>query len=591
MLWSSSPTTNGAAPNDTSSTSRSCARLRSWYSSTSTCGYRRRYASATRGPLVTDQRRIAELPHELPREDPPLGAAHDSEPCGHPDAPAVRAQPAQRDRMHRAHRMRVRPGEVLDALAHLLGGTIGEGHDQNGRWVHSRGHEPPESLGDDRGLAGARSSDDPDRRRAQRGGFALTRIQARHAGVERPMRTRRMRTRRPRSMPLSRAITVSASNRSWCASAGLDVVTISTPDLSSTASQSRAGSGPISMRKATATRMPRSRPPPGWRRTTVGRILPSLSTGFNSPRIHAPYACTRDEIRRKRTHLGRRDDDLPLARHSAQKCRAPLGVQLRQDVVQQEHWPFTGAPGDERRLGELEAHHRGPLLPLGGVASSVTPVELDEQVVVMRTDRCRPPTQVVAKRLFHSISEVLRGSDVGDFEPFAGRDFSVAFCRVRPQLLDRPGTRAGYVRAVGHELGVPRFQHARRLLAGGDPLEQAFALLEHPPEGGQVARVARLDLHEHLVEEAPALLGPRLDQAEVVGPEERHPEMARQVVDKPADTVDLDDAPYAFAFSVQRDRHLEPATRRLHLGVDAGSGRDRSEQLLVAPRAWRRGQR
>src|SRR6266852_5910831 len=137
MLWSSSPTTKGAPPYDTSSTSRSWARLRSWYSSTSTCGNRRRYASATRGslesialgvvrglrplmeppqrdqlllqalehlkcrrhqvvgPLIPDQRRVAELPHELPREDPPGRAADDPESGGHPHAPAVGAQPAQ----------------------------------------------------------------------------------------------------------------------------------------------------------------------------------------------------------------------------------------------------------------------------------------------------------------------------------------------------------------------------------------------------------------------------------------------------------------------------------------------------------------
>ena len=67
--------------------------------------------------------------------------------------------------------------------------------------------------------------------------------------------------------------------------------------------------------------------------------------------------------------------------------------------------------------------------------------------------------------------------------------------------------------------------------------------------------------------------------------------MARQVEATAADTVDLDDAPHSFAFSLQGDRHLEPATRRLHLGVDAGSRRHGSEQLLVAPGARRRGQR
>ena len=233
--------------------------------------------------LITYQRRVAELPHELAREDPPFGAADDPEPCRNSHPPAVRAQPSQRDRMDGAHRRRVDTGKVLDALAHLPGGAIGEGHHQDRRGVCSRGHETPVSLGDDGRLAGAGAGDDTDRHIAQCRGFALRCVKARHVGVDRPMRTRRVRTRRPRSMPLRRAITVSASSRSWCASAGLDVVTVKTPDLSSTASHSWAGSVPITVRKATDTRMPRSRPPSGWRRITAARILPSLSTGFNSP--------------------------------------------------------------------------------------------------------------------------------------------------------------------------------------------------------------------------------------------------------------------------------------------------------------------
>ncbi len=115
-------------------------------------------------PLIPDQRRVAELPHELSGEDPPVRAAHDPEAGGHADAPAVRAKPAQRDRMHRPHRGHIRAGKVLDALPHLLRRAIGEGHDQDRRGVSSRRQQPPESLGDDGGLTGAGAGDDPPRR-------------------------------------------------------------------------------------------------------------------------------------------------------------------------------------------------------------------------------------------------------------------------------------------------------------------------------------------------------------------------------------------------------------------------------------------
>src|SRR2546430_8155853 len=50
------------------------------------------------------------------------------------------------------------------------------------------------------------------------------------------------------------------------------------PARSSTSSHRWATSGPSSTRKAAATRPPRRRAPPGWRRMTLGRILPNLST-------------------------------------------------------------------------------------------------------------------------------------------------------------------------------------------------------------------------------------------------------------------------------------------------------------------------
>ena len=67
--------------------------------------------------------------------------------------------------------------------------------------------------------------------------------------------------------------------------------------------------------------------------------------------------------------------------------------------------------------------------------------------------------------------------------------------------------------------------------------------------------------------------------------------MPGQVEAAAADAVDLDHAPHPLPFSVQRDRHLETAPGGLHLGVDPGGRGDRPEQLQIAPRARRRGQR
>src|ERR1700681_2862140 len=97
---------------------------------------------------------------------------------------------------------------------------------------------------------------------------------------------------------------------------------ISTPALSSTSSQSPAGSGPIMALHSAATRVPSMRPPPGCRRRTVGRILPSLSTGLDRARGDGPDPRLVHEIGRKRARLGGGDDHLPLARHLAQEGAA-----------------------------------------------------------------------------------------------------------------------------------------------------------------------------------------------------------------------------------------------------------------------------
>ena len=80
--------------------------------------------------------------------------------------------------------------------------------------------------------------------------------------------------------------------------------------MSSTSSQRRAGSDPIMTLNAAATCVPISKPPPGWRRSTRGRILPSLSTGFDLPCFHVPDARICDQIGRERAHVDGRDHDL-----------------------------------------------------------------------------------------------------------------------------------------------------------------------------------------------------------------------------------------------------------------------------------------
>src|SRR5487761_963166 len=234
--------------------------------------------------FVAGEDGIAQLPHHLAGEDPTLGAGQDPETGRHTDQPAVRPQPAKRDRMEGPDRRRRLADEVFDALAHLGCCPVGEGHHKDRGRGCASGDQPAKAFRDHRRLARPSPGHDPYSATTDGGGSGLLdskphRCHGSCEGAERPIRTRTARTLRPSSRPFKRETIISESSLSWCARAGLDVVTTRVPEWSSTSSQSRAGSGPIKERNADATWVPNRRPPPGCRRSTRGRILPSLSTG------------------------------------------------------------------------------------------------------------------------------------------------------------------------------------------------------------------------------------------------------------------------------------------------------------------------
>src|SRR5260370_15392717 len=124
-------------------------------------------------------------------------------------------------------------------------------------------------------------------------------------------------------------------------------------------------------RKAEASWVPSSLPRAGCFRSTPGRILPTFSTGLDVSCLDVPKGGAGDQFRRKRTDVDRRDNDLAAAADvSQQRCPA-FQVQLRQNVVQQEHRRLAGAPGDQLCLGQLQTDHCRALLALICIAAIV----------------------------------------------------------------------------------------------------------------------------------------------------------------------------------------------------------------------------
>ena len=116
---------------------------------------------------------------------------------------------------------------------------------------------------------------------------------------------------------------------------------------------------------------------------------------------------------------------------------------------------------------------------------------------------------------------------------------------------------------------------------------QFYFALQHTPQPSEGARVARLDLDEHLVEKSPPELGTSLDEAKVVRPEEHDPEITRQINCPAPRAVDLDRASGPITFDVQSYRDLSTQRAGLDLGLDARTWSERANELQLPSRPRR----
>src|SRR5207245_2282343 len=201
------------------------------------------------------------------------------------------------------------------------------------------------------------------------------------------------------------------------------------------------------------------------------------------------------------------------------------------------------------------------------VAARVAAAEQHTQVVPVRTDAGDAPAQVFRERVMHSLPQVIRRAQVFDLEVLSAPDLRVAPGSRGRQLAHGRRPCSHDYRPHPHQLRVPDLEGARLLLAGGDSFEQAVPLLEDPPQTGESSGVSRLDLHEELVEEPPALVRTSFDQPEVVGPEERDPEVAGEVERPLPGAIDLDGAARTISFHVESDCQLHPAAGPRAVGL------------------------
>ena len=89
---------------------------------------------------------------------------------------ALALQDLEAERMERGERElldRLGADQPLGALAHLIGGLVGERHGEDGFGRHALGEQIGDAIGDDAGLARAGAGEDEERSVEGRDGFAL----------------------------------------------------------------------------------------------------------------------------------------------------------------------------------------------------------------------------------------------------------------------------------------------------------------------------------------------------------------------------------------------------------------------------------
>ena len=85
---------------------------------------------------------------------------------------------------------------------------------------------------------------------------------------------------------------------------------------------------------------------------------------------------------------------------------APLGIELREHVVEQKEWRHPAPRGDRLGLGEEEREEREPLLSLRAEAPQVAVGGGEEDVVEVRPERRRAPLEIARRARASSASRV-----------------------------------------------------------------------------------------------------------------------------------------------------------------------------------------
>ena len=279
--------------------------------------------------------------------------------------------------------------------------------------------------------------------------------------------------------------------------------------------------------------------------------------------------------------------------------RPPLGIELTEDVIEEEQWRPPVELGQEVELGQLERQDRRALLSARGEPGQVATGEIEREVVSMRPDHGRPVPDLllggVDEPASEGVTRALTGlgrgvRDVAKGQP-AGRrlfggDLAMGGRERRSQRLEQAQTGRHDPSTGLEEALVPEPQLVARRLLLADRPQEAVALLERSPVrpevvgvGGETSRGERVQCR------SPERW--RADhQQHLLGREQHDPQVPAEPARAPADAVDAD--PFATARAVGAgplDGDLEDIAA--DAALDPGEVLAPADQLAVGARSMR----
>ena len=212
---------------------------------------------------------------------------------------------------------------------------------------------------------------------------------------------------------------------------------------------------------------------------------------------------------------------------------AAVGVELREDVVEQQDRSAAGDLGDHVVGGQPKGERQRPLLALGGVGAA----RAGRRVAASTSSRWGPtvdtPTPHVVlpgrrQRRLQAHGGPVRLVGGGDLRRAVG-DGVVGLGQDGGQPVEQGLAGLGQAPADLDELGVPHVEREGGALVEppAGPLEQGVPLLEDLVDLRAQGVVARVRRHQRVVQVAATLGRTALHQLEVVGREHRHPQHAR----------------------------------------------------------------